>query len=474
MELPGVAEPNPIYGLPGMAQISPAPFDLAYSVLPSGIRNSSVAAIGTRIFYIVEERRILSTVVGRSSQPTILATAPACHSIDQIAAAGHGIAYVETWPIGMPFEASGCGSQSSLAWSIWLLDLQTGLDHIASAGVTTAESGVAPHGPVQVALSDTAYAFDRPSSPIGQSPTPPSADLSTPGSAGGGTAAGGGEVVEVRSVSDNRLLWSTRTGGAVNQLMLGGTQLAVVESGPDSATAGPSLSIADPVHPILRTVSHPSSAASISDDGSYLAWDVAGSGSLSPSGVELEALGSGATTFVAAQSGVDPRPLRPAVSAGDGGAIVAWLATAAGGSVYPAFRTSPTGRATAIASVQTTAWLTLQGTVLIWIGAAIDGSLGVAYSIDLAGTHTGSWRLRSDRTVMARSAAWLSDAAGNSSGSAQRSGESVPPDVLAGLVVVHPPIGFQGSERERSPAASQTVPDRRADEQIVGRSVRAA
>jgi hypothetical protein len=52
--------------------------------------------------------------------------------------------------------------------------------------------------------------------------------------------------------------------------------------------------------------------------------------------------------------------------------------------VYPAFRTPADDRGTAIASVQVTAWVSLQGSVLIWAVAAGDGSLGVAYALDLA------------------------------------------------------------------------------------------
>ena len=365
MELPGVREPNPIFGLPGLAQLSPAPFDLAYSVLPNGILSRSVAAIGTRIFFIVDDNRIMSTVVGWSSQPTVLADAPACHSIDEIAAAGHEMAYVESWPIGLPFESSGCGSPSSMAWSIWLLDLQGGAPRLTSAGVASGQQA-ATRPDVHVAVGDTTYAYNRP-----------------------GSSAGGGSVIEVRSLSDNSLSWSTGTGGSVAALMLGGSHLAVLESSPDPASAGPSLELADPAHPILRTVSHPGSAASISRDGSYLAWDVPDEGPQTPGGVDVQVVGTGATTFVAAPSGATaPKPLQPVVSAAATGPIVAWRATADGGSVYPAFRTSANAPATAIASAQTTAWVNLQGTMLLWIAAAVDGSLGVAYAIDLAGART--------------------------------------------------------------------------------------
>lgn len=64
--------------------------------------------------------------------------------------------------------------------------------------------------------------------------------------------------------------------------------------------------------------------------------------------------------------------------------------TATGGSVYPAFRTLANGSGTAIASVQVTAWVSLQGSVLIWAAAAGDGSLGVAFAFDLATAQTGT------------------------------------------------------------------------------------
>jgi hypothetical protein len=384
MEIPGDREPNPINGLPGLAQISPAPFDLLYSVLPSGILNHSVAAVGTRIFFIVDDKRILSTVVGWSSQPTVLATAPACHTIDQVVAAGHEIAYVESWPIGMPFETNGCGSSSSIAWSIWLLDLQSGAPHLTAAGVGSGGPDQAGPLPVHLALSDVSYAFDRPNSGSGASPALPAANS---------TAATGsaGETIEVRSVVDNTLLWSTGTTGTVEELMLGGSRLAVLQLGADAATRGLDLEIGDAAHPVLETVSHPATAMSISDDGSYLAWDVASNNAQdTPAGVEMRNVGTGATSFVAAQSAAAvPEPLQPVVSAANAGPILAWRATADGGSVYPAFQTSANGHATAIASVQTTAWMSLQGTVLIWIAAAVDGSLGVAYAFDLAGPRPG-------------------------------------------------------------------------------------
>ncbi len=387
MDLPGIREQYPIYGLHGLAQLSPAPFDLLYSVLPSGIGNRSLAALGSRLFYIVDDKRVMSTEVGWSIQPTLIATAPACHTVDQVAAAGNEIAYVLSWPIGMPLGPAGCGSPSTIAWSIWLLDLGGGAARLAAAGVRSGAPAAAAQKSVHVALSGTAFAFDRPDSATAESPADPRAAPSDSRSSDGR----GGEAVEVHSVVDGSLLWSTRTDGAVEALMLGGSRLAVLES---SQPAGGALrlGIASPGQPDLRAIASPVSTASISDDGSYLAWDVADDVSRgTPAGVEMLFVDSGTTSFVAAQpSTPDIKPLQPVVSSVASGPIVAWRATADGGFVYPAFRTWSAGNATAVASAQTTAWLSLQGTLLIWIAAAVDGSLGVAFAIDLAGEQAHS------------------------------------------------------------------------------------
>ena len=369
-----------IEGLPGLAQISPVPFELAYSILPSGVSSRSLAAIGLRIFYVVDQKRIESTVVGWSRQPQVVATAPACYTINQVVAAGHEVAYVMSWPIGMPLETTGCGSPASTAWSLWLLDLQVGDSRPVAAGVTSGGTGRAGLAPVHVALSDKAYAFERSASTVlpGQSAGP----------ATGNPAAA--EVIEVHSLVDGSLLWSTPSDEPVADVMLGGSRLAVLETAPDGLGAGYRLQVADEADPALRTVASPASAAAISADGSYLAWDVDG-GDGNATGVALRDLSSGQTVIVPARSSSSaPQPLDPAVSSSSLGPIVAWLATANGGSVYPAFRTPADDRGTAIASVQVTAWVSLQGSVLIWAAAAADGSLGVAYALDLAAARLGA------------------------------------------------------------------------------------
>jgi hypothetical protein len=329
-------------------------------MIPSGVPSHSLAAVGMRIFYIVDQKRVESTVVGWSRQPDVLATAPACHSIDQIAAAGHVVAYVESWPIGIPFEATGCGLPTSMAWTVRLMDLAGSSRRIVAAGVTNGGAGRTGLAPVHLGLSDSVYAFER--------------------SVANATLA---EIIEVHSVDDGSLLLTTRSDEPVAELLVGGTSLAVLEASAGNAASDYRVQVADLGDPELRTVADRTSAAAISQDGSYLAWDagVGGAGT----GVAMQNLASGQTEVVPALSASSATgPLDPAVSSTSRGPIVAWLATATGGSVYPAFRTLTNGSGTAIASVQITAWVSLQGSVLIWAAAAVDGSLGVAYALDLA------------------------------------------------------------------------------------------
>jgi hypothetical protein len=370
-----------IEGLPGLAQISPPPFDLSFSMIPSGVPSHSLAALGLRIFYIVDQKRVESTVVGWSRQPDVLATEPVCHSIDQIAAAGREVAYVESWPIGMPFEASGCGLPTSVAWTVQFVDLTGGAPRIVAAGVTDGGAGRSGLPPVHLGLSNSVYAFER-----------SAANAHLPGQPAGPTSTGAGaavETIEVHSVDDGSLLLTTQSDEPVAELMVGGTSLAVLEASAGNPAAGYRLQVADLGDPRLHTVADRTSAAAISQDGSYLAWDVEGGGA--GTGVAMQNLASGQTVVVPARSAAStPGPLDPAVSSTSRGPIVAWLATATGGSVYPAFRTPANGSGTAIASVQVTAWVSLQGSVLIWAAAARDASLGVAFAFDLATAQAGT------------------------------------------------------------------------------------
>jgi hypothetical protein len=372
--------PWAIEGLPGLSQISPPPFDLSYSMIPSGVPSHSLAAVGLRIFYIVDQKRVESTVVGWSRQPDVLATAQACHSIDQIAAAGHEVAYVESWPIGMPFEATGCGLPTAMAWTVRFMDLAGGSPRIVAAGVTNGGAGRTGLAPVHLGLSDSVYAFER-----------SAANANLPGRFAGPTSSGGAtaETIEVHSVDDGSLLLTTQSDEPVVELMVGGTSLAVLEASAANPASGYRLQVADLGDPVLRTVADRTPAAAISQDGSYLAWDADGGGT--STGVAMQNLASGETVLVPALSeSSTPGPLDPAVSSTSRGPIVAWLATATGGSVYPAFRTMANGSGTAISSVQVTAWVSLQGSVLIWAAAARDGSLGVAFAFDLATAQTGT------------------------------------------------------------------------------------
>lgn len=256
--------PWAIEGLPGLSQISPPPFDLSYSMIPSGVPSNSLAAVGLRIFYIVDRKRVESTVVGWSRQPDVLVTALACHSIDQIAAAGHVVAYVESWPIGIPFAATGCGAPTSTAWTVRFMDLAGGDSRIVAAGVTDIGAGGTGLAPVHLGLSDSVYAFER-----------SAADAKPPGQAVGPANTGGAaaEIIEVHSVDDGSLLLTTRSDEPVAELLVGGTSLAVLEASASNPAGDYRLQVADLGDPQLRTVAARTSAAAISQDGSYLAWD---------------------------------------------------------------------------------------------------------------------------------------------------------------------------------------------------------
>jgi len=78
--------------------------------------------------------------------------------------------------------------------------------------------------------------------------------------------------------------------------------------------------------------------------------------------------------------------LRPVVSATPASTIVAWYATAPGGGTYPAFRNTSHGLAAVLDSVQEPAWLHLEGNVLIWVAADLEGGPSVAFAVDVAST----------------------------------------------------------------------------------------
>jgi len=126
---------------------------------------------------------------------------------------------------------------------------------IVAAGVTDGGAGRSGLPPVHLGLSDSVYAFER-----------SDADATLPG------------IIEVHSVDDGSLLLRTRSDEPVAELLVGGTTLAVLEASAGTRTSDYRLQVADLGDPELRTVADRTSAAAISQDGSYLAWDVEGGG----------------------------------------------------------------------------------------------------------------------------------------------------------------------------------------------------
>ncbi|HJX68191.1 MAG TPA: hypothetical protein VJ258_05640 [Candidatus Limnocylindrales bacterium] len=355
---------------PDFADLAPAqlaPSDISMSWLSDSITGRSLAAIGTRIFYVVDSNRIESTVIGSDVEPQSLVSVPSCRTINQIAAAGDLLAYVETHPVGAPLDASGCGRPTSVAWSIWLSDLQGNQPRQVASGVRLARSEEIRLYPVHLALSASAYAYEVPLSPAQLSPF---------------------ERVAVRSTGNNRLLWSAQTDGGVSDILLGGSRLAVVTDGALMTEARMELWTGDASHPQLKRVGEPAASASISEDGTYLAWDSRApwerSLSTAQAALVVDKFDSGLPQNILLPAAFcAPEPLRPVVSSGLTGPIVAWYATVGRGAVYPAFLDAANETGVALFSVQSPAWIDLQGSILIWVSADLGGE-SIAFAADLA------------------------------------------------------------------------------------------
>lgn len=336
-------------------------------MLPGQVSSPSMAVLGLRLFYIVDGDQIRSTQVGSSGLRSTIASVPKCQGIDQLAAAGHELSYVVTSPGGTSSQAGGCGGPSAVSWSIWLLDLNDGSLRQIASGVRDSSSTEIARFPIHMALTATAYAFDRP---------PPSA------------AGGPGETVEVHSL-DGRTLWTSRTARSVVDVMLGGGTLAVLTDSVDPNGGSLDLWRSDAAHPDLRRVDEPASSASLSPDGSYLAWD------LPPQPVEaataprpvvgIETLDPGTIQFQATLTRTEaPAPRHPIVSATAHGLVLAWFATTPGGAVYPAFRYVGGGDGAVLPSLQQPVWMNVTGSTLVWVAESADGSSKVAEAIDLS------------------------------------------------------------------------------------------
>ena len=378
---PLVALPSPIpittagpdiAGLDGLARFNPAPADVRTSWLPDNIASPSLAAIGTRIFFVVGTTRIETTVIGSVAPPKTLVSAPPCVAINQVVAAGNVLGYVQTSPVGDSTSASasatpsasataiGCARTSRVAWTIWFTDLGGGHPRRMASGIRYVDSAATRMYPVRLAMTPTIFAINRPNSP---------------------GLMYEGETIEVRRVTDGKLLWAPQTDRYVANLMLGGSTLAVLER-----DTGLELNVADAVGPSLFPVARPASTASLSEDGRFVTWDVAADPARNiAAGVATLQLPSGGRTLLpVASNSTSSTPLQPVVSSTPTGPIVAWYSTAQGGAVYPAFRDSANSGSDVFSIVQAPIWIALRGSTLILVTTDRDGGYTVAFALDLS------------------------------------------------------------------------------------------
>ena len=357
--------PDVLQTLTGLARLPLPPGRVTVSSLPLRVVDRSMALIGPRLFYIVASYRIESSVIGSSADPQTLAVAGAGESINELAAAGGSLVYVVTSTSGAAGQMGSFGGALQVTWSVWLLDLKSGDRRQLAGGTGNTSDFTGADLPIHVAVTGSAYAFDRPAS--------------SPGTTGG-------ETVEVHSFDGGRL-WSSAVPSAVLDLMLGGNRLAILTQDAGSRAGPRTLWLADATHPSPVEVSRPASSASFSSDGAYLAWDLApvaepsSQSLLSEVGVENTA--SGAVMFLRPPTTAAALPTGPSVSGTARGPVVAWLATAPGGLVYPAFSFTGGGAAGFFDSVQQPVWLQVEGTQLTWVTESRDGGFARAFAAEL-------------------------------------------------------------------------------------------
>ena len=364
---PTVPIANRSDSLVGLTRVVPLADQIKVSWLPGQITSGSMAVVGMRIFYVVDANRIQSTEVGSDQAGQSLVSVPSCEGINQLAAAGHELAYVVTSPGGPTATVHDCGGAGRVSWSVWLLDLNGGSPRRVAQGVRAASSIEIDEFPIHLALTDSAYAFNRP--PIS-------------------AAAGLGETVEVHAI-DGQLLWTSRTKRPVASVMLGGGTLAILTDVLSQADGVVNLYTSSAARPDPAPMDQPAASASLSPDGLHLAWDVAYQGPFpGPNpGVDV-AIGTVASgvekPLVTLTDHVAPAPLRPAISSTSRGLLVTWFATAPNGAVYPAVRYATGGNGAFVPTLQEPIWMNVQGGTLFWVAESAGGWSNVAFAVDLA------------------------------------------------------------------------------------------
>lgn len=350
----------------GLTRVNLRPGQLRQTWLPGEITSGSMAVVGANLYFIVDGDVIESTAVGGDASRQMLAQAPPCQGINQLAAAGHELAYVVTSPGGLTAQVHDCGEAGRVSWSLWLLDLNGGSPRQVAQGARTVSSIEVAEFPVHLALTESAYAFNRPA-------------LSP--------ATGAGETVEVHAI-DGRLLWTSRTQRPVADVMLGGGTLAILTDIASQAPGVGDLYVSDAIHPDPAPVDPPARSASLSSDGLHLTWDVAQQGPPGagpPIDVALETVGSGVEQpLTTLTDSLAAAPLRPAVSSTSRGPLVTWFATAPSGAIYPALRYAAGDNGSFLPSLQEPIWMSVQSGMLFWVAEGAGGWSKVAFAVDLA------------------------------------------------------------------------------------------
>ena len=369
--VPSGEVPAAIEDTAALTLVDPIAGGITGAWLAGPISSRSIAVVGQTLYYIVGGVRIQSTSVDAGGPGRNLVTASRCQGINQLAAAGHELAYVVTSPGGPSSTVANCGAAGRVSWSVWLLDLNGGRPRRVAQGVRDASIPDVATYPVHLAMSATAYAFNRP---------PFAAE------------AGSSDTVEVHAI-DGRLLWKSRTQRPVADLMLGGGTLAILTEwlsnrdifGRDAVT---DLWTASAAHPNPAPIDVPAASASLSPDGLHLTWEkisapaIPGAGP--PGDVAIQTVRTGVKQPITMPTSITaPAPLRPAISTTGAGVIVAWLATEPNGAVRPAVRNAAGGKGVVLPSALDPVWLGISGGRLFWVGESANGWLTAAYSIEL-------------------------------------------------------------------------------------------
>jgi hypothetical protein len=365
-------DPNSYGSVSGLTPVEPLASQLLQSELPPQVNGRSLAAIGLDLYYVVQGSLVETSRIGSTTDPRILASASRCEAINQLAAAGDTLAWVVTSPAGPSAAVDACGSPAVMTWTIWLLDLNGGKPHQVARGTRAAVSMDVAEYPTHLALSDSAYAFDRPT------------DAKAPSA---------GTTVEMHELG-GKLVRSIQSQGTVDSVMLGGTRLAVLTADGTGSSATRSLWVADIARSELTEVAQPASSASISPDGSWVLWDLlpftSTAAGVQRSAVRIESIDSGRMLSLNTLTGSDiAAPLQPSISLTRAGPAIAWFATTPGGAVYPAFRFAGGGDGGILSSVQLPFWLDVQGSSLIWVARGRDGWFTTAFEVDLLALATG-------------------------------------------------------------------------------------